>query len=217
MATPAPSPSAPVDTVIFDLGNVLIPWDRRFLYEKLIDDRDELDRFLDDVLTLDANADLDRGTPLPEVVAGLIELHPDHADLLQAFADRWIETVGPAIEGSVRLLERLVAAGVPCYALSNFGRDTFEQTEGRFPFLDRFEGRLISGYEGVVKPEPEIFHLLCRRFGLRAERSLFIDDSAANVAAARDLGFAVHHFADPEALEADLVARALLPATAERA
>ncbi len=210
MTTPAAVPSPSIDVVVFDLGNVLIPWDRRFLYEKLIDDPVDLDHFLDTVLTLDANADLDRGTPLPELVADLIVRHPDHAELLQAFADRWIETVGPVIEGSLRLFEALLDRGVPCYALSNWGRDTFEQAAGRFPFLDRFEGRIISGYEGVVKPEPEIFHLLCDRFALTPGRSLFIDDSAANIAAARDLGFAVHHFAEPAALEVDLVGRGLL-------
>lgn len=218
MTTPAPSPSGQpsrvgtVDTVVFDLGNVLIPWDRRFLYEQLIDDPAQLRHFLDEVLTLEANAELDRGMPLADVVAGLIERHPEHAELLQAFADRWIETVGPVIEESVTLLERLVAGGVPCYALSNWGRDTFEQAEHRFPFLGWFEGRIISGYEGVVKPEPEIFQLLCERFDLTPERTLFIDDSATNIDAARRLGFAVHHFAAPAALEADLLARHLLGA-----
>lgn len=209
-----PATGAAVESVVFDLGNVLIPWDRRFLYEQLIDDPDELDRFLDEVLTMEANAELDRGTPLPEVVASLIERHPAHGPLLQAFADRWIETVGPAIADSVALLQRLKSRQVPCYALSNWGRDTYRQAERRYPFLAWFDGRIISGFEGVVKPEPEIFQRLLDRFDLRPASTLFIDDSAANIAAADRLGFHTHHFADPAELEADLVRRCLLPAPA---
>lgn len=200
-----------IEAVVFDLGNVLIPWDRRFLYRQLIDDPAELDAFLDQVLTLEANAVLDRGTPLAEMVADLIERHPAHRHLLQAFADRWIETVGPPIEASIQILDELVEAGVRCYALSNWGRDTFESVVDQLSFLDRFHGRVISGYEGVVKPEPEIFHLLCSRFDLTPAAALFIDDSAANIAAAAELGFAVHHFDQPEPLRAHLVDLGLLP------
>ncbi|MEM7337997.1 MAG: HAD family phosphatase [Actinomycetota bacterium] len=202
-----------VDVVVFDLGNVLIPWDRRRLYAKLIDDDAELDHFLDTVLTMDVNASLDRGTPIQEVVDALIARH-DRAyhDLIQAFADRWPETVDHAIAGSVELLEALVDGGVPCYALSNWGRDTFELVEARYPFLQRFAGRVISGYEGVVKPEPEIFELLCDRYGFAPRQALFIDDSSANITAAEQLGFAVHLFTDPPSLRRDLVARGLLAA-----
>ncbi len=209
-----PSPLAPVSggvqVVVFDLGNVLIPWDRRFLYRRLIDDPAELDHFLEHVLTMDANARLDRGVPIQTVVDDLIAAHPAHAELLQAFADRWIETTGPPIEGTVRLFERLRGRGVPCFALSNWGRETFEQAEPRYPFLQWFDGRLISGYEGVVKPDPAIFELLCARFDLEPPQCLFVDDSAANIAAADSLGFATHHFATPEELAADLIARGLL-------
>lgn len=205
-----PAAEHAVEAVVFDLGNVLIPWDRRFLYEQLIDDPDELQHFLDHVLTMEANAELDRGTPLSHVVADLIEQQPDHAELLQAFADRWIETIGPAIDTSVRLLQRLKSGQVPCYALSNWGRDTYRMAERRFPFLAWFDGRIISGFEGVVKPEPAIFQLLLDRFDLAAPKTLFIDDSAANIATAKGLGFATHHFVEPDALEAELISRGLL-------
>ncbi|MCP4227174.1 MAG: HAD family phosphatase [Actinomycetia bacterium] len=193
-----------VNVVVFDLGNVLIPWDRRFLYQKLIADPDQLDTFLDEVLTLEANAALDRGTSLDEMVAGLIARHPDQRDLLQAFADRWPETVGEPISESVMILDQLIEAGIACYALSNWGRDTFELVEERYPFLKRFTGKVISGFEGVVKPEPAIFNLLCDRYGFTACDALFIDDSATNIATASSLGFAVHHFVEPDGLRTHL-------------
>lgn len=199
-----------ISVVVFDLGNVLIPWDRRFLYSKLIDDPDELDYFLDNVLTLETNARLDRGTPLDQVTADLAAQHPEYELLIEAFRTRWIETVTEPIAESVDLLRRLRLAGMRCLALSNWGRDTFEQVQGHYRFLDWFDGKIISGYEGVVKPDRAIFDLLCSRFDVDPATALFIDDSATNIAAARGLGFGTHLFRSPGALEADLVERALI-------
>ncbi|NNE72799.1 MAG: HAD family phosphatase [Acidimicrobiales bacterium] len=196
--------------VVFDLGNVLIPWDRRFLYEKLIPDPTELDHFLDHVLTLDVNARLDRGTTLPALVAPLIDQHPQHQSLLEAFRDRWVETVKEPYPETVALLRELVDAGRTCYALSNWGADTFAMVQHQYRFLDWFDGLVISGREGVVKPEPEIFHRMCARYDFRPADALFIDDSAANIAAADRLGFATHLFTEPALLRADLTARGLL-------
>ncbi len=189
---------------------MLIRWDRRFLYSKLIPDSQELDYFLDNVLTLSENAKLDAGTPLAEVSAGLIKKYPEHSELLEAFATRWSETVGDPIAESVAMLGSLTDSGTRCIALSNWGWDTFEQVKDRFDFLDWFEGLLISGYEKVIKPDPAIFQLLCERYSFTPSQALFIDDSAANIEAADGLGFHTHHFAEPDALQSDLTARGLL-------
>jgi 2-haloacid dehalogenase len=174
------------------------------IYKDAFGSYTDLDAFLDEVLTLEANAVLDRGTPLEEMVAGLIARHPEHRVMLQAFADRWRETVGDPIAGSVEILDELVEAGVACYALSNWGRETFLSVESDFPFLQRFSGKVISGFEGVVKPDPAIFRLLCDRYALDPAEVLFIDDSAANIATASSLGFEVHHFVDPGRLRTHL-------------
>lgn len=197
-------------TVVFDLGNVLITWDRRLLYEQLIDDPDELQHFLDHVLTLEENAVLDRGTPLADMTADLARRHPDHHELIGAFGRRWPETLGPVIDGSVALLGELTAGDVRCFALSNWGADTFAMIEDRYEFLSWFDGLVISGREGMVKPEPEIFELLCERHDVVPGRAVFIDDSPANVAAAAALGFDTVHFTDPASLRAELEQRDLL-------
>lgn len=199
-----------VSVVIWDLGNVLIPWDRRFLYSKLIADPQELDYFLDNVLTLEQNARLDSGTPLCDVAASLIDKFPEHRELLDAFANRWSETVSEPIAESVEILRSLIEKDIRCIALSNWGWDTFEQVRDRFDFLQWFDGLVISGYEGVVKPDAAIFNLMCERHELTPQSSLFIDDSAANIAAANSLGFHTHHFSEPAGLHADLTARGLL-------
>jgi 2-haloacid dehalogenase len=183
-----------IDCVVFDLGNVLVRWDRRFLFEKLIEDAAELDYFLDEILTLDINADLDRGVPLAEVTAELSARHPEHADLIEAFRLRWPETLGPIIEDSVVILEELTTLPVSLLALSNWGKDTFAAAEPHLPFLRHFEGLVISGREGVVKPDPAIFGLLCKRHAVTPERAVFIDDSAANIETAVALGFETVHF-----------------------
>lgn len=196
--------------VVWDLGNVLIPWDRRFLFSKLIPDPEELNDFLNNVLTLEENAKLDAGTPLEQVAAGLIDRFPEHALLLEAFKTRWTETVGEPIAESVEILAALLKNDIRCLALSNWGWDTFEQVRARFEFLDWFDGLLISGYEGVVKPDPAIFNLLCERYEVEPAGALFIDDSVKNIGAALELGFQTHHFTDSGLLRADLTSRGLL-------
>lgn len=196
--------------VVFDLGNVLIEWDRRLLFEKLIGDPTELQWFLDNVFTMDDNAELDRGTPLQVVAETVAQRHPDHRDNVMAFAERWTETLGGVIEGTVDILHELKGNGVPLFALSNWGRDTFAMIEANYPFLALFDGMVISGREGVVKPDPAIFDLLCERHGFEAEDAVFIDDSGANIAAATSLGFDALLFEQPDRLRQQLIERRLL-------
>lgn len=195
--------------MVFDLGNVLIPWDRRRLFAKLIDDPAEVDHFCDHVLTMAENARLDAGLRLADLVAELSVRHPAHHEVLAAFGERWDETLGPAIDGSVAILRALLDAGHRCYALSNWNADTFAAIEDRYPFLAWFDDMVISGREGVIKPDPAIYRLLCDRHDIRPDDAIFIDDSATNVRAAVALGFDGIVFADPDQLAAELRERGL--------
>lgn len=201
----------PLRAVLFDLGNVLIRWDRRYLYRTLIADEAELDWFLDNVVTLAWNAQLDAGRPFDEAVAELQAEHPDHAELIAAFRYRWIETLGDPLHDTVDLLLALQANGVATYALTNWSAETFPLARARFPFLDTFGGIVVSGEIALAKPDPAIFEHALQRFSLQAATTLFVDDSAANVAVARDLGFAVEHFTTADAFAATLRSRGLLP------
>lgn len=198
--------------VVFDLGNVLIEWDRAFLFEKLIPDPDELAYFLDHVLTLEANRLLDSGTPLPEMAEQVAAAHPEYRELIETFAARWRETIGDVIDENVQILTELHEAGVPVYALTNWGADTFAIVEPELPFLELFDGMVVSGREGVTKPDPRIFDILCRRYGFEPEQALFVDDSAANVASAMTLGFDAVLYESSPRLRSLLVERRLLPA-----
>lgn len=197
-------------SVVFDLGNVLIEWDRRNLFEKLISDPDDLQHFLDTVFTMEDNQRLDLGMPLREVAETVAARHPDQRDLVMAFSDRWKETLGGVIEGSVEILDELSRNGVPLYALSNWGKDTFASIEAEYSFFELFDGMVISGREGVVKPNAEIYDLLCSRYAFDPEDAVFIDDSGANVATAMALGFDALLFERPERLREQLVERNLI-------
>ena len=200
----------PTKAVVFDLGGVLIDWDPRYLYRKLLADEAAVEEFLATVCTPEWNAEQDRGRPFAEGVAELAERHPEHAADIAAYHERWPEMLAGEVPGSVEVLADLRAAGVPLYALTNWAAETFAITRERFEFLDWFCGLLVSGEEGMTKPDPAIFRLLLDRFGLDPAATVFVDDSEANVAAARGLGIDAVRFTGPERLRRELSARRML-------
>lgn len=198
------SNSPAIDAVVFDLGGVLIDWNPRHLYRKLIDDEAEVERFLAEVCTADWNHGLDSGRPFDEAIAELVEIHPGQVSLIRAWKERWEEMVAGPIVGTVALLERLHGHGVSLHAITNWSAETFPVAR-RFPFLERFGTIVVSGEEGVSKPDAAIFELLVDRTAIEPGRSLFIDDNRSNVAAAAALGFRTVHFTDPDGLYARLL------------
>jgi 2-haloacid dehalogenase len=196
-----------VEAVVFDLGGVLIDWDPRYLYRKLLADEAAVEEFLATVCTPAWNAEQDRGRPFAEGVAELVARHPDQAAAIAAYHERWAEMLGGEIPGTVELLAELRAAGMPTYALTNWSAETFGVARERFAFLDWFCGVLVSGEERLIKPDPRFFRLLADRFGVAPETSFYVDDSEANVAAARRLGFDAVPFTGPEQLRRDLATR----------
>ena len=196
--------------VVFDLGGVLIDWDPRYLYRKLLADEPAVEEFLATVCTPEWNAEQDRGRPFAEGVAELVERFPVHAAAVTAYHERWPEMLAGDIGGTVELLAELRAAGVPVYALTNWSAETFGIARHRFEFLEWFDGVVVSGEERMIKPDPAIFQLLVDRFGLDPAATFYVDDSAANVAAASRLGFDTVQFTTPERLRQDLADRDLV-------
>ncbi|MGZ4597965.1 MAG: HAD family hydrolase [Actinomycetes bacterium] len=190
-------------TVVFDLGGVLIDWDPRHLYRRLLPD-DEIDDFLDEIGFAEWNHAQDAGGSWDEAVEALAARHPHRRELIAAYPRRYPETMAGPIEGTVRLLTQLRAAGTRLLALTNWSAETFHHAVSTFGFLEMFEDIVVSGVEGVAKPDPRLFTLLIERFALVPAETVFIDDSAANVAAAAELGLTALRFRDPDALRADL-------------
>lgn len=198
--------STRANTIVFDLGNVLIGWEPRALYRKLFDGREqEMEWFLGNVCTLAWNLEQDRGRLFAQAVEELVALHPEplHAHI-RAYHERWPEMLTGEITGSVELLLSLHAAGTPLYALTNWNQETFAHARARYAWLQRFLGIVVSGEEGFVKPDAAIYRTLLERYGLSAADCLFIDDSPSNVAGARAVGMQALQFQSPEQLRADL-------------
>lgn len=196
--------------IVFDLGMVLIEWDPRHLYRKVFDDASEMEWFLAEVCHGAWNLEQDKGRSFDEAVAEATARHPAHAREIAMYRDRWMEMVPGAIQGSVNILEALHRKGTPLYAITNWNGDTFRQTRARFPFLELFRDIVVSGDEKLLKPEPEIFHLLARRNSLDLAHSLFIDDSLKNVHGAEAVGMKGHHFTSPEGLRRALETHGVL-------
>ena len=201
-------------TVIFDLGGVLIDWNPRHLYRKLFPgDESAMEEFLAHVCNGPWNEQQDAGRSFAEGVALLVTEHPEKAPLIRAYHDRWVETLGGAIEESVTVLRALHERGVPLYALTNWSSETFPIAQPLFPFLGWFKGIVVSGRERLVKPDPRIYRLLLDRYGIAPETAVYIDDNARNAEAAARLGLHGIHFTGASSLRRDLEGLGLLPAT----
>ena len=196
--------------VVFDIGRVLFDWNLRHLFAKLIDEPAQLDWFLSHVLTEDWHFQSDAGRSLAEMVAELRDRHPEHAPLIDAYRDRFNETVDRPIEGMHVLVRRLHAAGVPLYALTNFGAEFFAGFRPTEPIFELFDDIVVSGEECVAKPDPRIYAIAEARFGHPPEALFFTDDNPDNIAAAEARGWRTHLFTDAAALEAELIRSGLL-------
>lgn len=193
--------STSVGSVIFDLGNVLIPWDPRPLYRTIFNgDEGAVEHFLSHVCPPEWNLSLDAGYPWDRAIADRLALHPDHAPAIRAYHERWEEMLGPPIAGSVVILEELVRKQVPVYALSNWSSDKFRIARAKFPFLSLFKDLVVSGEVKLVKPDPAIYRLLLSRNSLEASSCVFIDDVPANIEAGERLGIRGIRFTDPDDL-----------------
>lgn len=206
----APTTNGQARAVVFDLGGVLLDWNPRHLYRKLFDDEAEMDRFLAEVCTLEWHHAHDLGVPPEQTIPPLVKAHPEYAEHIWAWPRRSEEMVAGPIEGSVEIVAALKRAGIPIYALTNMESWTYPGRRDRYPFLRWFDGTVVSGFEGMAKPDPRIFELLLDRFGLAAQTTLFVDDSPENVAAARGVGMQGIEFESPAALRDALVAAGLL-------
>lgn len=196
--------------VVFDLGGVLIDWDPRHLYRKLFADPAAMEDFLANVCTHEWHRNHDAGRNIAESVAALKAEHPGHADMIEAFGARQAEMIAGTIPGAVDILRELKERRRPLYALSNWPAETFPLARERFDFLDWFDGIVVSGEVGAIKPDPRIYEALIARFAIAPERAVFIDDVEANLAGARAFGIHVIRFTTPPALRTELVELGLL-------
>lgn len=202
---------ADITAVIFDVGNVLYHWNPRVLYERLIRDDQALDAFLQDVVSPEWHFQHDAGRPFAQTSAELIARHPDRADLIRLWGDKFIDSVGPAISGMPEIVRELDESGVPLFAITNFSAEFWEPFHAREQALFApFRNIVVSGAEKMVKPDRAIYQLALARFGVPADQTLFVDDRPENIAAAQSEGMRGHLFRDAVSLRRELAALNLI-------
>ena len=198
-------------TVVFDIGNVLVRWDPRNLYRKMFGgDDDAMEQFLATACTNEWFAELDAGAIAPQVAAR-VAAWPHFREHIEAFDTRWLETLDGAIAENVALFAQLKEQGRKVFGITNYPADKFDLSRPHYPFFDWFDGVVVSGREGLVKPDPRIFTLLLHRYSLRAQDLVFVDDSLKNIAAAQAVGMDTIHFVPGVDLADELRRRGVLP------
>ncbi|SIO51730.1 2-haloacid dehalogenase [Rhodovulum sp. ES.010] len=194
----------PIDAVVFDIGRVLIDWQPEAFFDRRIG-ADRRRALFAEVDLYGMNLSVDHGADLGGAVEALAAQHPGWAAEIRLWQSHWLEMASPAIPGSVALLKALRARGVPVFALTNFGTDTYEIARRAYPFFDLFDRAFVSARLGVVKPDPAIYAVLERETGIAPERLIFTDDRPENIAAAARRGWQTHLFEAAESWVARLV------------
>ena len=198
--------------VVFDLGGVLVDWDPRYLLREVMAGREEeMEALLRDVLNREWNLARDAGDSWPDAMSALSAAHPEHVETFRAYDERWAEMLGGDHPETVAVLAELREAGVPLYALTNWSAAKFPLAEERFEWLGWFDGIIVSGRIGLVKPDAAIYHYLLDSFGLTAADTFFTDDHEPNIIGARAVGIDAHLFTGAAQLREQLVAGGYLP------
>ena len=194
-----------IDTVIFDLGGVLIDWNPRHLYRKIFKTEEEIDWFLQNVCTSEWNEQQDAGRPFEEATNELLAKFPEHEVAIRAWYDRWEETINGSIHDTVEILRQLRASKkYKLYALTNWSEQTFPWAMRNFEFLHWFEGIVVSGHEKTRKPFPEFYQILIDRYRIDPLKSVFIDDVYRNVMGGKAVGIGGIHFQSATQLKMEL-------------
>ena len=201
------------ETLVFDIGGVLIDWDPRYLYSRIFPDQDEMEFFLRAVCSPEWNLQMDGEKSFNDAINELIPRHPEYADQIRAYFTRWEEMIAGDFPETVKILAELKDDAYPLAALSNWSSETFPIVNAKYEFLDWFDPLIISGRVGLVKPDPEIFHLILCSIDRDPDQCVYIDDMKQNIQAAADIGFDAIHYSSPPQLRVDLISRGILAAS----
>ncbi len=194
-----------IDTVVFDLGGVLIDWNPRYLYRKIFNTEEEIDWFMTNVCTPEWNDQQDAGRSFADATEELLKKHPNHEIPIRAWYGRFPETISGAIQPTVDVLSQIRQKKAHrLYALTNWSAESFPWAKDNFEFLHWFEGIVVSGQEKTRKPFADFYHILLNRYNIDPARAVFIDDNVKNIKGANEVGLNTIHFTSAQELEKDL-------------
>ena len=192
-----------VDAVLFDLGQVLVEWDPfgPFVGRH---GRAEVQAFFDEIDFPAFNHLQDAGRTWADARASLGRSHPHRLAMLDVYTDHFADALPGEVPGASDLVHDLRAAGLRVLGLTNWSAETFHLAPVRAPVVAQLEDVLVSGRLGIAKPDPAVFALATVQFALDPQRTLFVDDSPANVAAGAESGFRAEVFGGTDALRSHL-------------
>jgi 2-haloacid dehalogenase len=195
-----------IDTIVFDLGGVLIDWNPDYVYKTIFTDDEERKWFYENICTPDWNEEQDAGRTLQAATEELLKKFPEHEKNIRAYYDKWQEMLGGPIHETVDILHYLKhKTDIRLYALTNWSAETFPVALQLYDFLHWFEGRVVSGEEKTRKPFTEIYERLVERYKIIPENAIYIDDNFRNLIPAKELGFNIIHFQSPQQFKKELM------------
>jgi 2-haloacid dehalogenase len=195
-----------INTIIFDLGGVLIDWNPHYVFhDRYFDSIEKRNYFFENICTSDWNEQQDAGYPIAKATEERVALFPEWEKEIRDYYGRWEEMLGGPIHETVDIFRKLKQnPELRFYALTNWSAETFPIALERFDFLHWFDGRVVSGQEKMRKPFPEFYQLLLDRYKVKAEEALLVDDNLRNVKAGEMLGINCIHFQNPQDLKLQL-------------
>ncbi|MBR1799099.1 MAG: HAD-IA family hydrolase [Bacteroidales bacterium] len=191
--------------IIFDFGNVLVRWQPEVFYANLFGDEARSWFFLRHVANAEWRNTIDAGAPQAECIASLKQKFPEYAEAIECYRSKWDDMLTGEVDGMSALIDELKCMpDTAIYGLTNWSSETFPDARKRFQILQKIDHYVVSGDEGLVKPDPRLFQVLLNRYHLKPEECIFIDDNATNVASARALGMQGIVFCGAESLRMSL-------------
>lgn len=194
-----------IDTIIFDLGGVLLDWNPMYVYGDYFDSEEKRNYFFENVCTHEWNEEQDAGRSIVEATQLLVKQFPEWEQPIRDYYGRWTEMLRGPIHETVSIFRQLKDSGkYKIYALTNWQADLFNIALVRYDFLHWFDGRVVSGEEKIRKPFPEFYQRLLDRYNINPSQALFIDDNLRNVQGGEAVGIKGIHFKGPESLAKQL-------------
>jgi 2-haloacid dehalogenase len=200
-----------INTIIFDLGGVLIDWNPLYVFENYFDSTAKRNHFFENICTPEWNEEQDAGRSIVEATEDLVRKHPEWEEAIRDYYGRWTDMLHGPIKETVDLFRQLKDSGkYKIYALTNWQANLFDIALVRYNFLHWFDGRVVSGEEKLRKPFPEFYKVLLDRYTVDPSEALFIDDNLRNVKAAEEVGLNTIHFTSPDELKKELKRKNIL-------
>lgn len=189
-----------IKNIVFDFGGVLVDWNPTYLYSQIFSNEEEMNYFLENVCRYDWNLNQDAGYPIADATFDKQQEFPEYKDEIAMYYGRWDEMLGGTFDENTKLVKPLKDK-YKVYGLTNWSAETLPIAMERYDFFNHLDGIVVSGDEKLIKPDFRIYQVLLERYDIKANESLFIDDNADNIKAAKELGFHTIHYTDGVILE----------------